>query len=79
MAIFNLITLLTSENPKGYYKRVYDHKYLLQGLTKPDYLMCYISGIVTLAKNSMTLVTLGLVVLVIITIINKGEVASQLQ
>ncbi|WP_440506968.1 capsular polysaccharide synthesis protein, partial [Serratia nevei] len=41
----------TSDDPKNYYANLERRDELLQRLTRPDYLLCYISAIVVLDRN----------------------------
>lgn len=45
----------TSDDPKNYYANLDRKEELLQGLTRPDYLLCYISAIVVLDKHDFNI------------------------
>ncbi|MGU9864841.1 glycosyltransferase family 32 protein [Klebsiella quasipneumoniae] len=45
------LSCITSKKPKLFYNDMEDRDYHLQGLTKPDYLLCYISAIVVLNRK----------------------------
>jgi len=42
---------ILSSNPKGYYSSLKNNKEVLQNLNNPEYLLCYISAIITLQKG----------------------------
>lgn len=46
---------ITSNDPVSYYSAIKENKGLMQNLTKPDYLLCYISAIMVLSNSKFNI------------------------